>query len=74
MHVTDRVLPVSTCEKEEENLHTHGSAHRHVRGSPSRRPPGGVLTNYWRCLPRDSHHSRHVKTIVNTAHAISPVE
>jgi len=33
-----------------------------------------VLANYWRCLPRDSLHSRHVKTIVNTAHAIGPVE
>ncbi len=39
-----------------------------------RRPPGNVLANYWRCLPRDSLHSRHVKTIVSTAHAISPVE
>jgi len=42
--------------------------------APVCRPHGGVLANYWRCLPRDSLHSRHVKTIVNTAHAIGPVE
>ncbi len=30
---------------------------------------GGTLRNYWRCLPRWSAHSLHVKTIVNTEHA-----
>ena len=28
-----------------------------------------MLRNYWRCLPRWSGHSLHVKTIVNTQHA-----
>ncbi len=38
------------------------------------RPPGGVLANYWKCLPRENGHSRHVKTIVNTRHAIKMLE
>ena len=51
-----------------------GSVGRNCSGWVLRRPSGGVLANYWRCLPRDVHHSRHVKTIVNTAHAVGPVE
>ena len=33
------------------------------------RPEGGVLRNYVKCIPRDTVHSRHCKTIVNTKHA-----
>ena len=31
---------------------------------------GGVLKNYWRCLPRNSVQSRHIKTIVNPQHGM----
>ena len=37
------------------------------------RPSGGVLANYWTCLPRNQGHSRHVKTIVNTRHALQMI-
>ena len=44
------------------------------RWTVSDRPPGGVLANYWACVPRANGHSRHVKTIVNTHHAIKMIE
>ena len=30
------------------------------------------MRNYWTCLDREIVHSRHVKTIVNTEHALQP--
>ena len=32
---------------------------------------GGTLRNYWSCLDRSILDSRHVKSIVNTAHALA---
>ena len=35
-----------------------------------KRPPGGVLKNYWRCLAADTPHDRHVKVLANTRYAL----
>ncbi len=32
---------------------------------------GGTIRNYWSCLDRSIVDSRHVKSIVNTAHALA---
>jgi hypothetical protein len=35
------------------------------------RPQGGVLVNYWQCLPWDQEQNQHVKVIANTAHLLT---